>query len=174
MLVVPPYIIYMRVHTLTLHIVTIPDDSLQPLQTYPVFEPPRERFPGWSASLPWLVSDQTPEVYFTLLEANSDRIIVRIDFCRNRRSSRCKLVITKESSTQTIAGREVTFDFDAHFEDIEDDKGSLLIGKGGIPGMFLVFLTHLTKTNHCNTYRDNWMVLNADALGDRCTPSSGF
>ncbi len=45
--------------------------------------------------------------------------------------------MTKGSSLQTVAGREVTFDFDAQFEDIKDDPETLLIGKAGVPGALL-------------------------------------
>lgn len=142
-------------------------------------DPPTEKFPGWSTFLPWHPAYRTPHIRFTLLENTPDRIVINIDFCRNRHTAECKLVIAKGSGTQHLAGGDVEFDFDAHFEDIrlEDyQEKRLSVGSNvGVPGTFpwcpKIKSNDLTDEVFGN--RNYWMVFYLEASRDRfSSPSS--
>ncbi|KAI0782031.1 hypothetical protein C8Q75DRAFT_538431 [Abortiporus biennis] len=135
LVVAPPYIIYIRTYPLTLHILPIPTDLLQPLDSYDLMQRPHLTLPTWSMYLPWEVIDTPSDIRCTLLEHDGEnRVVVQIDMCRSRRASSCKLVLAKGVSTQCIGNEDVRFDFDAHLEDVADHPKPLSIGECGISG----------------------------------------
>ncbi|TCD69547.1 hypothetical protein EIP91_007171 [Steccherinum ochraceum] len=143
--IAPPYIVYIRSHTHTIHILRIPDlSAMDPFDGFDHTARARTITNCWSARLPW---PQTANGGFQLTTTRNglpigtgDEGIVTVDihYCKPGFFGSAALVISEGSSTQeTRRGHPpATFPFQAQIlkDEPDDPQADIVIGVTSIPG----------------------------------------